>query len=63
MSDSKAVGSIEEGNLLSIIFAVKLGLWVIQNDEFRGNCLASGVHICLLDTKKLCSSHIWATAK
>ena len=36
MSDSKAVGSIEKSNLLSIIFAVKLGLWVIQNGEFRG---------------------------
>ena len=39
MSDSKAVGSIEKINLLNIIFVVKLGLWVIQNDEFRGNCL------------------------
>ena len=36
MSESKAVGSIEKSNLLSIIFAVKLGLWVIQNYEFWG---------------------------
>ena len=36
MSDSKAVGFIEKSNLLSIIFAVKIGLWVIQNDEFQG---------------------------
>ena len=65
MSDSKAVGSIEKSNLLSIIFAVKLGLWVskMMNSGVIVCFAASGVEICLLDTKKFCSSHIWATAK
>ena len=66
MNDGKAGVPIQKSNLWSIIFSLKLGLWVTQKMIHSGVSAwfaVAGVQICLLDTNMISSPDIWITAK